>query len=110
MDTTYLEGILSREALVAMTTREWLDSQMNSLVSLQVVVPVEALGALVASEGSVVLRVWLRMSIHVVHLCGVAAVEVWDHTSWYSAHGMTGEDCCTSHAGVAVWSILLGVL
>ena len=62
--STNLERILSREALVAVATWKWLDSQMYPLMSLQIVIAVEALRTLVASEGSVVLWVaLLRMAV-----------------------------------------------
>jgi hypothetical protein len=46
--------------------REWLDRKMYPLVSLQVVVPIEALWALVALERSVIggWLLMLRMSSH----------------------------------------------
>lgn len=37
----YLQGVLSRKRLFAMRARKWLDSQVNTLVPLQVVVAVE---------------------------------------------------------------------
>jgi hypothetical protein len=54
IDLAYLECVLPRKALVAMVARERLDSQMYPLVSLQVVVPVEALWTLVAFERPIV--------------------------------------------------------
>jgi hypothetical protein len=48
-----LQGVLSGEALVAVGAWKRLDCQMNPLVSLQVVVAVEALRALIALEWSV---------------------------------------------------------
>lgn len=47
---TYLEGVFPGEALVAVSAREGLDGKMDALVSFQIVVAVEALRALVASE------------------------------------------------------------
>jgi len=50
-----LERILSREALVAMPAREWLHGQVYPLVPLQVMIAIEALRALIASERPVIL-------------------------------------------------------
>jgi hypothetical protein len=49
-----------------MAAREWLHSQVDSLVALQIVVAVEGLWALIAFEGSVVLLLLLArmMSVH----------------------------------------------
>jgi len=58
-----LKSILSRKALVAVTAWERLDGQMDSLVSLEIVVAVEALGALVASEWSIVRRIGMMTSL-----------------------------------------------
>ncbi len=46
----HLQSVLAREALVAVAARERLHRQMYPLVPLQVVIPVEALRALVALE------------------------------------------------------------
>ena len=46
--TAYLQGVLAGEALVAFVAGEGSDGKMNPLVSLEIVVPVEALGACVA--------------------------------------------------------------
>ena len=54
--STNLERVLTGEALVAVATWERLDGEMNALMPLQVVISVETLRALIASEGSVVLR------------------------------------------------------
>ena len=72
----YLESILSGKALVAVSAREGFDSQVDALVTLEVVVSVEALGALVASEWSVGLRVvlWHRVAIQLLHRCMPAVV------------------------------------
>lgn len=37
----YLESIFSGEALIAVVAREWLDSQVDPLVSLQIMIAVE---------------------------------------------------------------------
>lgn len=49
-----LERVLARKTLVAMTTRKGLHSQMDSFVSFEVMIAVEALGTLIAFEGSIV--------------------------------------------------------
>jgi len=55
---------------------------MNTLVSLQIVVAVEALWTLIALERPVVLRVWLSlrmMAVHVLHMRCVSTVICWHH-------------------------------
>ena len=71
-----LESILSGKALVAVSAREGFDSQVDALVTLEVVVSVEALRALVAAEWSVGLRVvlWHRVSVQLLHSCMPAVV------------------------------------
>lgn len=66
-----------------MVTREGLDSKMNPLVSLQIVVAVEALGALVALERSVIRGLLLvrRVPHEMRHCRSMATVETWHH-SW----------------------------
>jgi hypothetical protein len=77
---TYLESILSGKALVAVSTREGFDSQVYALVTLKIVIPVEALRALVAAEWSVGLRVvlWHRVAVQLLH-SGMSAVVVHRH-------------------------------
>lgn len=59
---------------------------MYPLVPLQVVVPIETLRTLIASERSVVLRVlWLRMAVHVLHVRCMTTVEAWHHAVRYTA-------------------------
>jgi hypothetical protein len=48
-----------------MAAREWLHSQVDSLVALQIVVAVEGLWALIAFEGSVVLLLLLARMVSV---------------------------------------------
>ena len=70
---TNLQCIFPREALLAMAAREWLDCQMDSLVSLQVVIAVEGLWALIALEGAVIwwgLALWV-MPVHLVRMLWV---------------------------------------
>lgn len=55
---------------------------MNALVSLQIVVAVKALGALIALERPVVLRVRLSlgvMAVHVLHVGCMSTVVCWHH-------------------------------
>jgi len=57
-----LEGVLAREALIAVVAREGFDSEMDPLMPLEVVVARERLGALIALKrailrGMVVVRV-----------------------------------------------------
>lgn len=59
---TDLQSVLPGESLLTKRARERLHGQMNLLVSFQVVVPVEALYALVALEGSI-LRCLMRMRL-----------------------------------------------
>lgn len=49
-----LQCILARETLVAMRAREWLHRQVNPLMPFQVMVPVEALRALVTFKWPIV--------------------------------------------------------
>jgi len=76
-----LQRVLARKALVAMTAREWLYGKMYPLVSLQIVVSVEALWALIATERAVVRRVRVSalMSVKLLHLRHVSAV----HGHWH---------------------------
>ena len=71
-----------------MSAREWLDGQVDTLVSFQVVISVEALGALIAFERSVVL--WIRLSlgvaIHLLHMRSMSAVEPLHHRRWHAAN------------------------
>ena len=70
---TYLQRILSGEALVAVRAWERLHRQVYPLVSLEIVVPVEGLRALVAFEWSLVRR---RLAVIAVHLRRMAARHV----------------------------------
>lgn len=106
-ESTNLESIFSRKTLVAVSTRKRLDRQVNSLMSLQIMISVKGLRALIASEWSVVLRVGGLMPIHVVHLSGMPVVKMRHHADGHTAHRVAGEDCCTSHAMIAGWPILL---
>lgn len=63
---SYLESILAGEALVAKVAWEGLHGQMDALMPLQVVIPVESHRALVAFEGSLGLGI-LRVAVHRRH-------------------------------------------
>jgi hypothetical protein len=71
-----------------MCARERLYSQMDSLMSLQVVVSVEALRTLVTLEGSVVRRLLLvgRRAKEMRHARSVSAVESGHHTGMNPAN------------------------
>jgi hypothetical protein len=56
---TNLQRIFPGEALLAVSTWEWLHSQMDPLMSLQIVVTIEGLWTLVAFERSVILLLLL---------------------------------------------------
>lgn len=84
----YLERVFPRKALVAVVAREGLDSQVDPLVSLQVVVPVEALRTLIALEWSIVCA-WLlvgRVAHEVRHCCCMATVEARHHARVYTTN------------------------
>ena len=92
MKSTYFERILARETLVAVIAREGLYSKVNPLMSLQVMVSVEALRALVAFERPI-MRWWLLrricslLAIHALWVCGIATVEAhWQHVCLHVAH------------------------
>lgn len=73
---TYLESIFPAEPFLAVFTRKWFDRHVDPLMSLQVVVAVEASRALVALARLVV---WMSRScpwVHAVHLMGLHA-RVW---------------------------------
>jgi hypothetical protein len=113
----YLECILSRETLVAMCTRERFYRKMYSLVTLEIVVPIEALGALVALEWPVVrsLLLVLGMAQEMWHLGGVSTVESGHHAWMYSTHqrqlpiGVVDirEDGSGARDVVSIWSLIL---
>jgi uncharacterized membrane protein YqjE len=52
----YLQGILSAKALVAVGARKRLHSEVYPFVSLQVMIAIEALWTLVATERSLLMR------------------------------------------------------
>jgi len=82
-----LESVLAGEALVAVVAWERLHSQVNALVSFQIVIAVEALRALVAFEWSIIrcrLMVWW-LAQKVRHRSCVSAVESLHHP-WMNAY------------------------
>lgn len=80
---SYLQRIFARETLVAVTARERLDRQVDPLMTLQVVVPVEALRALIALERAIVrwCLVGSRMclAVDVAHTRRVPAIRESGH-------------------------------
>lgn len=68
----HLQRILPREALLAVPARERLHRQMDPLMSLQIMIPVEALRTLIALERPIVL---------LLRLAGVAHVHVGSHVT-----------------------------
>lgn len=49
----YLQGIFARELLRAEIAREWFNLEVSLLVTLQVLIATETLGALITLEGSI---------------------------------------------------------
>jgi hypothetical protein len=72
-----LQCIFSRKALLAMSAREWLHSQMDPLMSLQIVVTIEGLWTLVTFERSVILLLLLSWMV---------AVHLPTHLMWRILH------------------------
>lgn len=75
--STNLEGVLPGEALVAGTAGKRLDGHVDLLVPLQIVVPVESLGALVALERALLVRV-VGLGVGVGHVEAAVGVVVHD--------------------------------
>jgi hypothetical protein len=75
--SSYLECVFAGETLVAVAAGEWFHCQVNALVSLQVVIAVETLRALIALEGPVIYRLGLLgvCAVNVLHVGRVATVE-----------------------------------
>jgi len=84
MFSTYLERVLSREALVTVAAREWLDGQVDSLVSLQIMVAIETLWALIALERSVVGCWAWAVCVHGLDLGRVSTVVTLHHSCGHS--------------------------
>ena len=65
-----------------MNAREGLDRQVNALVSLQIMIAVEALRALIALERPVILRTGLNLRVSVkLQVRSVATIETWHHST-----------------------------
>ena len=64
---TNLQCILPGEALLAVSTREWLHCQMDPLMSLQIVITIKGLWTLVTFEWSIILLLLLP-GVVTVHL------------------------------------------
>lgn len=77
-----LECIFSGEALVAVGAGKGLDGQMDPLVALEIVVAVEALGALITLERPIVgcLLLLVGMSQEMGNRGRVATVEALHHS------------------------------
>lgn len=82
-----LESVLAGEAFVAVAAGERLDGKMDALVALEIVIPVEALRALIASEGPVVCWVWLYRVVWVHMLHRSVSTVVWHrHSRCHTIH------------------------
>jgi hypothetical protein len=74
-----------------MIAREWFHSQMNPLMSLQIMISIETLRALVAFEGPIV-GCWLMMLqqliviVHVLGISSISAVELWHQSMLHRAN------------------------
>lgn len=93
---TYLQCILAREALVTVCARERLHGQVNSLMTLQIMIPVEALGALITLERSVggwtrhtMVGCWVR-SIEMLRVGDVSTIESRQNARLHSSHHRHG--------------------
>lgn len=75
----YLESIFPRKALLTVPAREGLHRKMYPLMPLEVMVSVETLGTLIALEGSLIMRCWLWISIHLLVQLGCMAAMVTRH-------------------------------
>ena len=70
-----------------MSAREGLDSQVNALMAFEIVVSVETLRTLIATEGTVGLRIllWHVVAVHLLH-GSVSTVVVHWHTVRHAVH------------------------
>lgn len=85
---THLERIFARETLLTVSTWERLYSEMNTLMSFQIVIAIEALRTLVAFEGPFVGRAHLLLlvTIELLKVCGMATVVAVHHARMHAAH------------------------
>ena len=82
-----------------MAAREWFDGQMYPLMSFKIMVAVEALRALVASERPVVLRTGLLwVTVELLDMCSMPTIEALHHTVWHTAY----------HLKLAIWVAHIG--
>src|SRR4051812_3098101 len=88
---THLEGVFPRKALVAVRARERLHGEMDALVALQIMVPIEALGTLIALEWSVgcrgghAMRRWVG-PVQMLGACDMSTVESGQKTGLHAHH------------------------
>lgn len=99
---SHLQGILSGESLAAIFTIERLDRIMDLLVSLQVVVSVEARQTFLAFERTVIMCTRYAMSwrrrvstMHLLNAGNVATVKSRDHRRLHAAH----------HGHLVIWAM-----
>lgn len=89
---THLERVFPRKALVAVIARERFDGKMDPLVSLQIMISIEALRTLITFERPIMRWCLLRrirplLAVHTLRIGGVATVEPHgQHTSLHVAH------------------------
>lgn len=88
---TYLQRVLAREALIAVRAGERFHGQMNPLMTLEIVVAVEALRTLVAFEWPVGSRHWYTMvwwvgPIEMLCTSHMTAVEPRQKPCLYATH------------------------
>lgn len=77
---TNLESIFSGEAFVTESARKRFNRQVNSFVSFQIVIAIEALRALIALERPLVVGGGGRTPVH-LHLSAVPAVKSGHHAA-----------------------------
>lgn len=70
-----------------MTAWKWLDGQMDPFMSLEIMVPIETLGTLIALERTLIQWGLLRTTVHLLHLCTMATVEARHHVAWQAMVG-----------------------
>ena len=74
---SYLQSILTREALITTLAWKWLYSKMNPFMPLQVVISIKALWTLITFEWTIHwCCTWLR-AVCMLHLCSVSTVKNW---------------------------------
>ena len=70
-----------------MSAREGLDSQVDALMAFEIVISVETLRTLIATEGTIGLRIlmWHLVAVHLLH-GGVSTVVVHRHAVRHAIH------------------------